>query len=516
MKLSDLTDAIQAANRLIPDGSGRRIDADPDIKSLHYRSQSVTPGGLFVAITGFAADGHHYIADAVSRGAVAVVAEKAPDVADVPVVMVENSRKALAGMAARYYGEPSRNMCLIGVTGTNGKTTTTYLIEAILKEAGFNVGVIGTVNYRFGGEIHDNPVTTPDSLDLQEILARMAQNRITHVVTEVSSIAIDLHRVDECWFDVGVFTNLTQDHLDFHRDMDTYWQSKKRFFTDILASGPKNETATAVINCSDEKGRTLFDHLSLKKVSVGTTGMEMVSMAGAQSRLSGTTGTLKTTAGSFNLASSLVGSFNIENILCAAGAATALGLDPSLICRGIAALKGVPGRLEVVQNTVGKFVYVDYAHTPDALENALKTLAALKTGKMICVFGCGGNRDRGKRARMGRIAAAICDLAVITTDNPRNEDPMAILWDIEKGIEKSVSHCYSVSEIETGLSAKGYVVIPDRESAIRTAIAAAQSGDIVLIAGKGHETYQIVGNRVLDFDDRKTARRVLAAEELTA
>ena len=513
MKLSQLVGAIENKQWAVQHQNSSEVKSDPEITSVHYRSQAVLPGGIFIAIKGFSADGHQYVEDAISRGAKAVIVEQETEAPGAVVVKVDNTRKALAAISSRFYDDPSRHLCIVGVTGTNGKTTTTYIIENILKQAGLEVGVIGTINYRFGVKTFDNPVTTPESLELQGILAQMRQAGVTHVVMEVSSHAIDLCRVDDCWFDVGVFTNLTQDHLDFHNDMETYWSTKKRYFTDILASGPKHEKAVAVVNCNDEYGKELFGSISMEKLSVGFMNTASVHSAEVKNSLAGIEGILETPSGQVALQSELVGAYNVENILCAAGAGIALTLSNRDIADGIAATKSIPGRLEAVPNELGKFVYVDYAHTPDALENALKTLEALKTGKIICVFGCGGNRDRGKRPQMGEIAGRISDLSVITTDNPRNEDPMEIIWEIEKGLQEINSHCFTFGELKNGLEFKGYIVIPDRERAIRFAITLARPGDIVLIAGKGHETYQIVGDRVLDFDDKDVATRALQNQE---
>ena len=513
MRLSRLIGTIEAKQWGVPKNPSSKVESDPEITSVHYRSQTVLPGGIFIAIKGFSADGHQYIDDAVSRGAKALIVEQDVEVARAVVVKVADTRKALAVISSRFYEDPSTKLCLIGVTGTNGKTTITYIIENILKKAGLNVGVIGTINYRFGGKTFDNPMTTPESYELQNILAQMLQNGVSHVVMEVSSHAIDLCRVDECWFDVGVFTNLTQDHLDFHKDMETYWFSKKRFFTDILASGPKSKRAVAVINCNDTYGKDLFEALSLEKIAVGTPDTANVHPKQIKNSLAGIEGMLETPAGNLPIRSGLVGAYNVENILCAAGVGVALNISNDVIAAGIALTQIVPGRLEAVPNGLGKFVYVDYAHTPDALENALKTLEELKTGKLICVFGCGGNRDKGKRPQMGEIAGKICDLSVVTTDNPRNEDPMEIIWEIEKGIKKTAPHGFTTGELKSGLEFKGYLVIPDRERAIGFAIALAHPGDIVLIAGKGHETYQLVGDQVLDFDDKNIAKRILQHQE---
>jgi UDP-N-acetylmuramoyl-L-alanyl-D-glutamate--2,6-diaminopimelate ligase len=490
---------------------GRLLRPDPNIASLHSRAQDVKPGGLFVAIQGFAADGHDYIDQALENGAVAVVVQKtlrlSPGVA---LIEVEDTRRALAGLAARFYGHPSEKLVVVGITGTNGKTTTSYLIERILLQAGYAPGVIGTVNYRYAGETYDNPVTTPDSLDLQRILNRMLTAGVTHVILEVSSHALDLHRVDDCWMDVGVFTNLSQDHLDYHKDMETYWRCKKSLFTDILRSGPKQKRAAAVINRNDPKGEELVRIADLKKITVGDAQDNAVRSDIARQDLSGIAGRIDTPAGSFDFRSSLVGRHNCENILCAAGVAVALDIAPACIKDGIENAAVIPGRLEPIPNQGQRFVYVDYAHTPDALRNVLAALTAIAGRRVLCVFGCGGDRDRGKRPQMGKIAAQMCDLAVVTSDNPRSEPPLAIIDQILRGTREICRKEYSAAELCNGTPEKGYTVEPDRRKAIRLAIAASRPGDTVLIAGKGHETYQILGGRTIAFDDRTVAAQALA------
>jgi UDP-N-acetylmuramoyl-L-alanyl-D-glutamate--2,6-diaminopimelate ligase len=509
MRLSRLTEALENVRAVLSENA-MGMESDPDITSVHYRSQAVQPGGLFVAIRGYASDGHQFIEDAVYRGARAVMADHAVKT-DAALLITPDTRKALASVSARFFEKPSEKLCLIGITGTNGKTTTAYLIEGILENAGLNAGVISTVNYRYAGKAWDNPMTTPESLDLQKILAEMVENGVTHAVMEVSSHAVDLERVHQCHFDMGVFTNLTQDHLDFHKDMETYWLAKKRFFMENLPTGPKGERAVAVINSNNPMGRELLADCPLTKISVGYSEGSLVRPHGLKSSLSGIHGTVVTPFGDLSIHSSLVGAYNIENLLCAAGAGIGLKLSLSAIESGLNQTNHIPGRLEAIPNVSGKFVYVDYAHTPDALENVLETLADLKTGKIICVFGCGGGRDKSKRQKMGEIAGRLSDLSVITTDNPRNENPMDILWEIERGIQKTAPHCFSREDLQEGLFFKGYMVIPDRESAIEAAVDAAKPGDIVLIAGKGHETYQIIGNRTLAFDDRDVARKALQA-----
>jgi len=508
VKLSALLEPIQDKKTVRPKEKMPVIDIDPEVSSIHYRSQTVRPGGVFVAIPGQTADGHDFIDDAMSRGAVAIVAQH-PINKHTVVIEVNNTRKALAAISSRFYAYPSMGLCIVGVTGTNGKTTTTYIIENIFARAGFNVGVIGTINYRYSGETFDNPMTTPESLDLQRILSEMAEHGVTHVVMEVSSHAIDLCRVDDCWFDVGVFTNFSQDHLDFHNDMDTYWSCKQRLFTEILASGPKREHAVAVINCDDDKGNTLFHSYPLKKISVGSSKDVTIGSRRFKSDLNGISGVISIFHKDMAFNSSLVGGYNIENILCAVGTGVALTLSPNIIRAGIADTTCIPGRLEFIPNDSGKLVCIDYAHTPGALENVLRALWALKTKKIICVFGCGGDRDKLKRSQMGEIAGRLCDLSVITTDNPRTEAPMEIIRQIEKGAQKASSHFYTLSELEAGLNQVGYIIEPDREKAVQLGIRVAGSEDIVLIAGKGHETYQIIKDKTIPFDDKKVAENAL-------
>jgi UDP-N-acetylmuramyl-tripeptide synthetase len=495
--------------------------ADSVIESIHYRAQEVQPGGMFVAIEGQRADGHDFMCQAFKRGAAAIVAQKEPprpfldEIRDASsknrptVIRVPDTRQALADLAACFFGHPSRDMTLIGITGTNGKTTVAYLIESILHQAGFEVGVIGTTNYRYGNKLFDNPMTTPESLDLQRILSEMRRAGVTHVVAETSSHAIDQFRIKNCWFDVAVFTNLSQDHLDFHGDMQSYWSSKKRLFTEYLAEGPKKDHASAVINCDDVRGRELVDSLAIPVVKAGSTPDCEIRSESIRSGLNGTDGKVAAPGGSFHFTTPLVGTHNVENILSAAGVATALDIAPDTIKAGIEALSAIPGRLESIENSIGRFVYVDYAHTPDALENVASALKEIAPARLICVFGCGGDRDTEKRPLMGEIVARLCDLAIVTSDNPRTEDPEAIINQILPGIRKIEGIGYSAKDLVTGFTAKGYAVEPDRRRAIKLAIIASRPEDAVLIAGKGHETYQILGTAVIDFDDREEARRVL-------
>jgi len=487
----------------------------PEIGSIHYRAQDVEPGGLFVAIEGLKADGHDFIDEAMARGAAAIVVQKPVNKASI-VIEVENTRKALAAISDRFYASPSAKLTMIGITGTNGKTTTAFLIESILARAGFNVGIIGTLNYRYSGQTFSSPMTTPESPDLQRILADMRQDGITHVVMEVTSHAIDLNRIDNCRFDVGVFTNLTQDHLDYHGDMESYWQCKKRLFTEIMDSGPQRNRTTAVINHNDEKGKELLNSYLENEgeptvLSTGDANGNSIRPKGIEYNLSGMRGRIVTPKGTFELKSPLVGPHNLENVLSAVGVGIALNLSPAAIRAGLEAVSGVPGRLEPVPNSTGRFVYVDYAHTPDALENVLTSIKQLSTGRLICVFGCGGNRDRVKRPKMGEISGRLSDLTVITSDNPRTEPPLEIIAEILPGIKKIVAREFSPMDPAAGFQQKGFVTEPDRKNAIRIAIRASLPGDTVLIAGKGNETHQIIGDNTVPFDDRKEAEAALAA-----
>jgi len=496
---------------------------DPDIGSIHYRAQEVQPGGMFVAIEGQTADGHDFMHQALKRGAAAIIAQKEPpqpflnDISAASpknrpiIIRVPNTRIALADLAARFFGHPSQGMILIGITGTNGKTTVAYLIESILLQAGFKVGVIGTINYRYGNKTFANPMTTPESLDLQRILFQMQRDGVTHVVAEASSHAMDLYRIKSCWFDVAVFTNLSQDHLDFHGDMQSYWASKKRLFTEYLTTGPKKENASAVINCDDARGRELADSLPMSVVKTGSAPDCEIRSETIRCNLNGTDGKVAAPGGSFNFQTPLVGIHNVENIISATGVASALNIASDAIKAGIEALSAIPGRLEPIENRTGRFVYVDYAHTPDALENAVSALKEIAPARIICVFGCGGDRDKKKRPLMGEIVARLCDLSIVTSDNPRTENPATIIDQILPGVRQTDGLEYSTIDLKTGFKEKGYAVEPDRRRAIELGILASRPEDAVIIAGKGHETYQILGTSVVAFDDREEARKVLHA-----
>ncbi len=478
--------------------------SDMDISGIQTRAQDILPGQLFLAIKGHAADGHDYIKKAFACGAAAVIAQNNPKNLD-RVILVPDSRKAAAAIAARFYGEPSRDMTLVGITGTNGKTTTSYLLESILLAAGFNCGVIGTINIRYNGRILDNPITTPDAIVLQHTLFQMKQAGVTHVIMEVSSHGLDQFRVDGCRFDAGIYTNLSQDHLDYHPDMETYFLCKQRFFTQFLGPYGKNASAPAVINVDDTWGQKLAASLDYPVIRVGCGKTADVTAKDIVDTIQGICGRICLKKDAFSFASTLTGSFNLENILCAAGAAYGLGVSPLHIQQGIADCKGVPGRLEKVGTTTNRYLFVDYAHTPDALESTLKTLKQRAPKRLITVFGCGGDRDRSKRPLMGKIACRYSDVAIVTSDNPRTENPEQIVADIMRGItadpffgEVCNDPCATAEA-----PARGVIQQVDRKKALHTAVMISRPNDIILAAGKGHETYQITNSGTIHFDDKE-------------
>jgi UDP-N-acetylmuramoyl-L-alanyl-D-glutamate--2,6-diaminopimelate ligase len=410
----------------------------------------------------------------------------------------------------RFFDFPFRNLNLIGITGTNGKTTTTYLLESILSAAGAKPGVIGTINYRFGGQIFPAPNTTPESLDLMRLLHAMKDHGITDVIMEVSSHALDQSRVAGCPFRVAVFTNLTRDHLDYHETMEKYFAAKSILFRDLGKIEP-GRPATAVINLDDPRGPELMRMTAAEVLTYGLKNEAEVSARDIRIGKDGLDCALRTRQGEKEIYSALIGEVNVYNILAATGAALALGIDLDTVARGIAVLPAVPGRMQLVPNKRGLTIVVDYSHKPEALLKALQVLNSFRSGRLITVFGCGGDRDRGKRPEMGRIAGEQSDLAVVTSDNPRNEDPLEIIREIENGITGTRLRKTTPEEFGC-LSEKGfYTVEADRRRAIRLAVKIAQAGDIVLIAGKGHEDYQIIKGRKLHFDDCREA--ALAVEE---
>lgn len=481
------------------------------VTGVAYHSGEVAEGGVFVALKGARTDGHRFVAQALDRGAAAIVSEQEVLVPDgVATVQVPQARLALAHLAAAFYGHPSRELTIVGITGTNGKTSTTYILEAILEHAGRHVGVLGTVNYRAGQKTWPAPVTTPESLDLQKLLRAMCDLKVSHVFMEVSSHALDLRRVDRTAFDVGVFTNLSQDHLDYHRDLEDYFAAKSRLFLGLLANG--GAPGLAVLNLDDPRGRELHRRVRGPALTYGCHPDSQVRPLSYQFRPHGIQARLTSPAGELEIDSKLVGPFNLANILAAVATALGLGLSPAEVARGIAALNGVPGRLERFGPPEGPAVFVDYAHTPAAVAQALGALQELNFSRLITVFGCGGDRDRTKRPLMGRAAAAGSQLVVVTSDNPRGEEPLAIIKEIEPGL--IAAGLAKISEAAAKRGAEGYLVVPDRREAIRLAVGLARPGEAVLVAGKGHENYQIWGAERRHFDDREEVAQALKEKAL--
>ena len=469
----------------------------PDtVHGLTADSRKVERGDCFVAVPGFKQDARRFIPDAVARGARLVVTEgdAVPGVG-VAQVLVPATRPALARLAAAYYGHPSRALTVVGITGTNGKTTTSYLVDALLRDAG-PTGILGTIQYVVGDEVRPAGQTTPEALDIEAMLATMRDRGVRGVAMEVSSHALALARVEGLAFDVAVFTNLTQDHLDFHGSLDEYGRAKRRLF-ELLAGSPKRRR-TAVVNGDDPWGGRMVAGLDLDVLTFGLGAGHRVRAARFTSSLEGIHMHVETPRGAVDLDSPLIGEHNVMNLLGAVGAGIGLGLEPGAIARALAGVTAVPGRFEQVRAGQPFLVIVDYAHTPDALERVLTTARKITTGRLGVVFGCGGDRDRTKRPIMGEIAARLADRVWITSDNPRSENEHAIIEEIAIGVRRVCA------------APDRYAMVADRRAAIFAALSWAAAGDAIVIAGKGHETYQIVGADILPFDDRAVARNILA------
>ncbi len=475
----------------------QRGNLDLTVTGITDDSRAVTKGSLFVAVKGERVDGHDFVQNARQAGAAAVVAQRSIETGSLPYVRVADSRNALGLLGSRFHGDPSARLTMVGVTGTNGKTTTTYLCKALLEGIGRRVGLIGTVAYQIGAEAIPASHTTPGALELQQLLAKMTERGLNAAVMEVSSHALALDRTAGCEYDTAVFTNLTQDHLDFHADMEEYFQAKLRLFTGL--GGGHKSGKRAIVNLDDPYG------VRIRKVCpVPVWGYALSNQAefkAEQVRLSpnGTTFTAATPAGSFSIESRLVGEHNVYNLLGAIGVALHAGATPAQVQQAVSDVVNVPGRFERVSAGQDFTVVVDYAHTEDALVRLLTAAQAVKTHRIITVFGCGGDRDRGKRPKMGRAAVEQSDVVVLTSDNPRTEDPMVILGEVEVGVREALQRRPHVA----------YRMIPDRREAIGSAINEARAGDMVLIAGKGHEDYQIIGTKKFHFDDREVAREAI-------
>jgi UDP-N-acetylmuramoyl-L-alanyl-D-glutamate--2,6-diaminopimelate ligase len=474
-----------------------------DIKNISHNSKKIGYDGLFVALKGSRANGHDYIPEAIASGATALIVEEdTPVEKDVPIIKVPDARVALAIVADCFYQHPSRKLTVIGITGTNGKTTISYLLESILKESGYHPGVIGTIEYRFGKQHHAAPHTTPNALDLQIIMKEMLDAKTSHLILEVSSHALEQHRVEAVNFDIAVFSNLSAEHLDYHGTMERYGKAKELLFTYYLNHSSKEKTY-AVINYDDPFGRILCTRTNAQLFRYGSTEGIELSVKDTTLTSDGLSFLVNTPQGELELNASLIGRFNIANILAAVGAALAQDIPLKSIRKGITQVRSIPGRLERIPNEIGLTILVDYAHTSDALEHVLTTLKDLHPRRLITVFGCGGDRDKTKRGPMGAAATSKSDLAIITSDNPRTEDPHDIIEQIKAGIDHSNTTYYDVHGLTDADQCNGYSIIADRRAAIRTAVNLTKPGDILLVAGKGHEDYQIIGNQRYHFSDRE-------------
>jgi UDP-N-acetylmuramoyl-L-alanyl-D-glutamate--2,6-diaminopimelate ligase len=475
--------------------------AGTDVSAIAYDSRAVVPGSVFVALRGAHADGTAFARDAVARGAAIVVSDTpAPAGVAVPWLQVSDARLALAALAAAFYGDPSRDLVLVGITGTNGKTTTTYLLASIFEAAGVMCGRIGTIGYRIGDHEADGARTTPEAPDLQRLLREMVIRGAGACVIEVSSHALALRRADHLRFGAAVFTNLTRDHLDFHRDMEDYFEVKRRLF-ELLPNG-----GIGVSNLDDRRGPA-FAAAAPRPVSYAIDAPADVRPTGLSLSLDGLTFDVRTPRGTLHIRSPLVGRPNVYNILAAVATATALELPFNAIEQGVATLTSVPGRFQLVSDATDDVrVVVDYAHTDDALKNLLETARPLASGRVVTVFGCGGDRDRTKRPLMGAVAARLSDLVIVTSDNPRSEDPARIIDEIKRGIVMPADRAPRGQPLPGSTPC---LAIVDRKAAIEKAVQDARPGDLVLVAGKGHEKTQAIGDRVLPFDDVEVARSAL-------
>ena len=482
MKLRGVLKDVPVLSPEIPD--------DIDILGIAYSSKDVRPGSLFAALKGEKSDGMDFVAEAETKGAVAVLSEwPKPASFRLPWVQSADARESMALAAANFYGHPSMKLKVVGITGTKGKTTTTYVLEEILRGGGFVPAVIGTIDYRGPGFRAQAPRTTPEAPDVQRMLAEMVRSGATHCLMEVSSHALEQKRVWGVSFDIAVFTNLSGEHLDYHHSMENYFEAKKKLF--FL----NHKRVASVVNMDDPWGQKLVSELPMKTVTYGLEPAAIVRVAGHRLSERGIEARIVYPGGQMSVTSPLVGMHNLYNVLAAAASALALGVPPADIIKGIAALQGVPGRFERVANTRGVHIIVDYAHTDNALMHLLRTVRDLVPRKTILVFGAGGNRDTAKRERMGDVAARLADWSVLTSDNPRSEDPERIIADIEKGFTRN--------------GAKNYEIVPDRKEAIRKALSLAAKEDYVLVAGKGHEDYQILKEGRIRFSDIEVIQALL-------
>lgn len=476
----------------------QRGDLTLSVTGITDDSRQAKPGMLFVAVQGERVDGHRFLPQVLQAGAAALVVQQPQAPGHVPVIRVKDSRMILGLLGSRFYGDPSSRLRMVGVTGTNGKTTVTYLTKAVLESAGRKVGLIGTVAYQIGEDLIPAAHTTPGALELQALLGRMVSAGMDAAVMEVSSHALALDRTVGCEYDVAIFTNLTQDHLDFHRDMEDYFSAKLRLFTG-LADGERKTSKHAIVNMDDPWSERIRKATAVPLWTYGIKGAADLRAEDLRLSASGTTFAVATPYGRAKVDSRLVGEHNVYNALAAIGVGLQQGLTLDRVCQGIASVGNVPGRFERVEAGQPFTVVVDYAHTEDALVRLLSAAQALRPGRIITVFGCGGDRDRTKRPRMGRAAVERSDVVVLTSDNPRTEDPQAILREVEVGVKEALLHRPQVR----------YSLIGDRRMAINAAVQEARPGEMVVIAGKGHEDYQIIGTTKHRFDDREVAREAI-------
>lgn len=480
MRLKELLSGIY-------EGALKESFLDYDISSLSCDSRSVEKGALFVALSGSKFNGNDFIRDAMAQGALVVVcSDPSPDLdipAEVCLIDVADPKRLLYDFALRFYKAPSKRVKVFGVTGTNGKTTITYLLESIAHKWQKRCAVVGTINYRLESEVLPSQNTTPSFLENQKFLARLADKAVDYSFMEVSSHALVQGRVDLIDFRVGIFTNLTGDHLDYHKTMEEYFRAKSLLFKNL------SRDSVAVINADDPYGQKLMELTEARIFTYGFLASARIKAKDVMFTFAGSTMSIETPSGSFQLKTPLIGMHNVYNILAAVGAGLADGIPLEFVKGGLEEVQQIPGRLERVENNRDLFIFIDYAHTEDGLKNVLQALRATGKARIITVFGCGGDRDRTKRPKMGKVACELSDHSIVTTDNPRSEDPLAIIREIEKGF-----------------SNKNYEVIVDRSQAIYKALSLARPGDVVLIAGKGHETYQIFKDRTIHYDERLVIR----------
>jgi UDP-N-acetylmuramoyl-L-alanyl-D-glutamate--2,6-diaminopimelate ligase len=497
---------------LITGAAVKRVmgDTEVEITGLSYDSRTAKPGDLFFSTARDEGQNRANLEDAFRRGARAAVVQGGDGEAArsaFTLVQCDQPRAAMGLAASHFFGAPSRRVDLIGVTGTSGKTTTTYLLASILEAAEISCGIIGTIGIFAGGRKLYSGLTTPESIDFEGALAGMERSGVRAAAAEISSIGLDERRVDELSFRACVFTNLGRDHLDYHGTSENYFAAKLRLFTEILPRST-HSAAVAIVRGDDPFGRRVLDAIGGRKLSFGFERGLDVYPKSFSAGINGLRATISAAGRTFEIESPMIGDINLLNILGASAVSVALGIETDAVADGVRRCPGAPGRLEAVAGPAGVKVLVDYAHKPDALEAVLEALRALGPRRLICVFGCGGDRDRGKRPIMGEIAGRLADTAILTSDNPRTEDPLRIIAEVEAGLLQC-----GLGRIDEGvaaLGAIGYLVEPDRRAAIATALRVAAAGDIVVVAGKGHEDYQLVAGRRLDFDDRAVVREIAA------